>query len=523
MQRAIYLYLFFMALSNLVAAQSGNFLGDGMQDIIRRNQLLGKVSAQHSLMINEFADVNTALDSLFPLRKKPTKNIQLLPINIISQYNSNYPFGRNDGAMIPARGFQHFVAAGFSVTKGNFTFQLRPELVAAANTDFETFPTEHYPIIWEKYYQWLNNSDNPEKFGNTAYHKIFAGQSFIKYQYKNIAMGISTENIWWGPGRFNALVLSNNAPGFAHLTAKTTRPFETAIGNFESQIIVGSLKASGILPADRYRFDSSGAPIYQPKPNNARSMVGIIMSWQPKWTKGLFVGFTAVGYGYHGATAPHHKKAVLGSLFARYIMPAEQAELYFEYGRNDKIPQPLNLAFETGYPRAVIAGFRKLFPTHHKYCWEFAGEITQLQLPTADLTLGTGNSWYTNASVSHGFTHQGQVLGAGIGPGSNSQSFDFSYVQGINKVGIKLERLVKNNDFYYNTFTQIKDFTRRWVDLSSTLHADWQFKYCIVSAQLAFIRTQNYQWYILEGPFEYFERGYDRINFHSKIALTYRF
>jgi hypothetical protein len=522
--KQIVVFLFIISASIGVNAQSGQFLGEanGMQDVVRRDQLLGRVPPSASLLINHFSGINNGLDSLYPSKKQLKTNIQLLPISIVNQFNSSYPQGFNDGPMIPAKGFQQLLALGVKGNWGNFSFQFRPEFVTAANPEFETFSTEQYPKIWENYYQWLNKIDAPEQMGNGRYSKIFTGQSAIHYHYKNIAAGISTENIWWGPGRFNALVMSNNAPGFLHFNVKTTSPFETAIGRFESQIVIGSLQGSGVLPPDRNRFDSIGQPLYQPKPNNTRSIVGLIMSWQPKWTNGLSVGFTAVSYGYNGASAPYNKKAIIGSLFARYLMPAENAELYFEYGRNDKIPTPFNLAFETGYPRAYVAGFRKLFATRKKHFWEFAAEFTQLQLPTAELTQTT-NSWYTSEKVPHGYTHLGQVIGAGIGPGSNSQIMDISYVSSMNKIGVKFERLVHNNDFYYYTWQGLNEFARRWVDLSTTVHANWQFKQFILSGQLGLIRSQNYQWRTLEAPLFYFNRGYDRLNFHSKIALTYRF
>lgn len=520
--KQLVIFLLIISTAVRVDAQSGQFLGDGMQDIVRRDQLLGRVSPSASLFINHFSNINDAIDSLYLRKRKQKTNIQLLPLSIINQFNSNYPQGFNDGPMVPAKGYQQLFAVGFKGNWGNFSFQFRPELVTAENIAFETFSLEQYPKIWENYYQWLNKIDAPEQMGNGRYNKLFAGQSAIHYHFKNIAAGISTENIWWGPGRFNSLVMSNNAPGFLHFNLKTTSPFETAIGRIESQIVVGSLQGSGILPPERNRFDSVGQPIYKPKPNNARSMVGLMMSWQPKWTNGLSLGFTAVSYGYSGAAAPYNKRSIIGSLFARYLMPAENAELYFEYGRNDKIPTPLNLAFETGYPRAYVAGFRKLFATKKKHFWEFAAEFTQLQLPTAEL-VNTTNSWYTSVNVPHGYTHQGQVMGAGIGPGSNSQLVDFSYVNGMNIIGIRFERLVRNNDFYYYTWQGLDEFARRWVDLSTTLHANWQFKQFIVSGQMGLIRSQNYQWRTLEAPLPFFNRGYDRINFHNKIALTYRF
>ncbi|MFX8805488.1 capsule assembly Wzi family protein, partial [Acinetobacter baumannii] len=54
-------------------------------------------------------------------------------------------------------------------------------------------------------------------------------------------VGISSENLWWGPGIYNSLLMSNNAPGFWHLTFNSRKPLKTPIGDFEWQLIGGKL------------------------------------------------------------------------------------------------------------------------------------------------------------------------------------------------------------------------------------------------------------------------------------------
>jgi len=57
------------------------------------------------------------------------------------------------------------------------------------------------------------------------------------------------------------------------------------------------------------------------------------------------------------------------------------------------------------------------------------------------------NSWYTSSIIRQGYTNQGQLLGASIGPGSNSQTINFSWNKGFNMIGIYFERITNNNDF----------------------------------------------------------------------------
>ncbi len=524
-------------------AQNASFLGDGTDDFIRRGQLLGKYGIQYSLSNRSFAGNYAILDSLLPWprtsanKTKTALSIDYLPLSIVQQYNSHHPYGWNDGGMIPSKGFQTQFSGGITFTAGRFSIQARPEWVYAQNPSFETFPTDQNDFYWDRYYQWLNRSDIPEKFGDKPYTKLFAGQSSIRYNAGAVSIGISTENLWWGPGRRNALVMSNNAPGFVHATINTLQPVQTKIGFFEGQLIAGNLSASGILPPERNRYDLFNNRLYVPKKDGSRYIAGVMLSWQPKWIKGLFIGFTKVSYLYQSdisgiadilplegairSTAEKNKlKASLGSLFVRYVMPGEKAELYMEYGRSDKSPTLINLVTDNGYPRAYVAGFRKLFPSRHAAYIEFASEFTQIQLPTAEL-IQTGSSWYTHPTVRHGYTHTGQVLGAGIGPGSNSQMADISWVKGFNKVGIMFERILRNNDYFYNAFVIIQDYTRKWVDLSTTVHADWQFRHFLLSSKLGLIRSLNYEWYNFPG-LRYFQNGYDVLNFHANLSVAYR-
>ena len=549
-KRGIYISFAMLCLVPLrvVYAQTSTLLADGVQDFIRREQLLGRVSLHNSLLNESFHTGYIAVDSLLKkssagnvwnsVTRKPLHGpIEWLPVSAAFQYNSRHPYGWSDGAMIPSKGIETLVSAGFLLRSGNFTLQIKPEFVYSQNTAFETFPEDHNDVYWATYYQLLNKSDIPERFGEKAYKKVFAGQSSIRYTKGPLSAGISTENMWWGPGRYNALVMSNNAPGFLHATLNTVKPIQTGIGSFEGQLIVGSLSSSEIPPPDTNRY-YNGTRLYQAKQDKPRYITGFMLSWQPKWVKGLYVGFSKASYLYRSdisgiadifplegifksGTEKAGKKASLGSLFARYIMPEEHAELYFEFGRNDKSPSLLNIVTDNGYPRAYVAGFRKLFTSNKRKSYiEFASEFTQMELPNADL-IKQSASWYTNPYVRQGYTNYGQVLGAGIGPGTNSQLIDISWVKGFTKVGVKFERFVRNSDFYYNAFVITQDFTRHWVDLSTTLHASWQFNRFLLSSEMGLIRSLNYEWYILPG-LAYFKNGYDVLNFHGNLSFSYR-
>src|SRR5690606_22347969 len=104
---------------------------------------------------------------------------------------------------------------------------------------FDTFNEDHYDVIAARYYDFYNNIDLPARFGKTAYTRAYLGQSSIRLNVKSLSLGLSSENLWWGPGRKNSLLMSNTAPGFMHLTLNTLKPISSPIGSFEGQLIAG--------------------------------------------------------------------------------------------------------------------------------------------------------------------------------------------------------------------------------------------------------------------------------------------
>jgi hypothetical protein len=66
------------------------------------------------------------------------------------------------------------------------------------------------------------------------------------------------------------------------------------VGSFEWQVIAGKLKSSGVLPDTTKKIN--GQPLYVPKQNGDRYINGMVLTWQPKWTNGLFLSFSKVFY-----------------------------------------------------------------------------------------------------------------------------------------------------------------------------------------------------------------------------------
>jgi hypothetical protein len=118
----------------------------------------------------------------------------------------------------------------------------------------------------------------------------------------------------------------------------------------------------------------------------------------------------------------------------------------------------------------------------------------------------------------------GQALGANIGPGANSQTLTVSWLKGLKRIGIQMERRIHNNDFYYYAYTDSRDFRRHWVDLSYGLSGEWDCKNFIFNASLQRVASLNYQWYLKSNPGDvYFVNGLEASNIQVLAGVTYKF
>ena len=542
--------------SQRLAAQSLPVGTPVMEDYYRRQQLLGNVDSTISFTSRPFVSSSqfsssNLLSSQFSSSQFSSSHllISLLPITIQQQYNTHHPYSLNDGEMIPARGYQTLVSAGIFAKFGPLTIQLRPEYVYAENKYFNGFGCGigQDVSVWVEYYKFLNNIDLPERFGDKAYSKLFWGQSSIRLNFGAFSTGISNENMWWGPGMRNSLLMTNTSGGFMHFTFNTTHPVKTKIGSFEGQIIAGRLDGSGYpppVPPELLSFNAAAATTYFnyiPKRDDWRYINGMVLSYQPKWVPYLFVGLTRSFMEYHEdmgnfpVISPVGKKNQTGgtekstggnqlrSVFGRYLLPKEHAEIYFELGRDDLSYDMRDLLLEPEYTRAYIFGFRKLFLLNQlkeRYL-QFNMEVTQLEQNMTN-TQRSIAYFYTHPEVRHGYTNRGQLLGAGIGPGSDMQNMEVSWHQGLSSLGFQAERFVQNNNFHY---LGIKDIRRNWVDITFALVGEYNYKNFLFSAKAEMIRSINYEHIYDPVPNSsetWWIPGKDIYNYQFHLGMTYR-
>jgi hypothetical protein len=226
-----------------------------------------------------------------------------------------------------------------------------------------------------------------------------------------------------------------------------------------------------------------------------------------------------------GASEDAKGRDQLASLFMRWLWTEEHGEIYLEYGREDHAWDLRDYILEPSHSAAYILGLRKLFllNSHKGECISVNMELTELESSSITINRGWTIYWYTHTPITEGYTNLGQVLGAGIGPGSNLQTINISWIKSLKMIGIEFERFVHNNNYQYDV---IKDIRKNWVDLSAALVGNWNYKNLLFSAKVQFIQEKNYEWQykpILTVPQQYWNKTNDYFNFHGELGITYRF
>jgi hypothetical protein len=300
------LFFLFLSLVTLGSySQSLNLNNPLFENNLRRAQLNGQINSNISFTLRPLDLNNYDVDKdIFDYNEysptvlsflNGTGKLKILPIDFNINYGSHHPYNRNNGSMITNRGYQQLMSAGLYFELGPLSIQLKPENIYAENRDYDGFWEGHYDVIWARRYILWNRIDMPERFGEEAYKKTTFGQSSIRLNYKTLSLGISSENIWWGPSIRNGVMMSNNAQGFNHITFNTRRPLKTAIGNFEFQFVTGRLEPSGFDPPDTDRT-YAGTKLFVPKINQKsqtgdwRFFQGYSFTYSPKWISGLHLG-----------------------------------------------------------------------------------------------------------------------------------------------------------------------------------------------------------------------------------------
>lgn len=383
--------------------------------------------------------------------KSSDKIFSIIDPDLNVSYNSEFPFGNNDGSQWQGKGFNSVLSGGVIIKPWLFTFTYYPDIWYAQNDDYSIIPGKV-----NRFGDYAGSLDRPQRFGSDALYKYYWGQSGVRFDYNKFTIGYSTENFWIGPSIKNPILMSDNARGFPHINIGTNKPVNTSIGDFEAMFIWGQTKESAY-------FDKN-------PDNNYNLFVGYFLQYAPSFIPGFSLGFNRV-FVSPWATIdtfkifPHFDAFFKESRWKKFDGPDGEddidqllsfvfnfnlresgANLYCEIGYNDHSGNLKDLSVNPEHAIGVTLGFKKAYNLISKYLL-IEGEYTKLgnnETTTVNSPRPTG-SWYRH--TPWGYTNKGQVMGAAIGPGSNSQYLGAMIYYNWGSVGCYVQRVACDIDY----------------------------------------------------------------------------
>ena len=537
--------------TTIVKAQTISMDQLPIEDALRRLQLMGKIESDISFMSRPLQPTKIgAWDSalkwldpvyfkkgLHPIGKKFLGNTfyaTVLPLQVVSQNVTEQPFQELDGPMIASSGQQTYISGGVYLKLGPLTIQYQPQFVWADNKNYRgttQTPNYHYPDSYS-YDHYKNNLVFNQVFDNPFLKNNLLGNSSIRLNAGPVSVGVSSENLTWGPSIMNPLLMSSHAPGFMHISFNSRRPWRTKIGSFEWQWVAAYLEE--INPV--YRGLAENYLGYGPgqSQDEKRYFNGAMLTYQPKWIKGLSMGFTRIAqepeillWDYSTnklASVPNWNLIFRNAsrdkdgnqfsnwllypveesidqyagVFLRWVWEPAHAEFYTEWGRNDAFFNMRDFIQDPEHSRGYTYGFRKLFNYNEtapsKY-WQLMSEYTRLQQASSFPTRSAGY-WYVHGGYRpFGYNYLGQNLGAPIGSGGNFFMMRVSQFKGMQQLAVQIESTTHNADIYEGSKLAYQNpSVSKWVDMGFRILYDQPYKHFLLSASLIAKRSYNYNW-----------------------------
>jgi len=422
-------------------------------DAKRSNQLVAGVAIGQSLLLR-------SASSLTPKAATDRWIGAAISPDFLFVTNSALPFSQNYGAMWAGRGVSTRTLFGYKLEGARARIIIAPELILSANAEWTLDSRFFTPAVPPgrsefamPYYAGAFTIDIPMRYGDNSIRRIDLGQTTALVAAKSLEFGFANENEWWGPGIRNAIVLSNNAPGFPHLFVRTARPLNTKLGGIEFRWLVGGLTESAF-------FDTVST-------NNTRSISAIAATLQTGWDPNLSFGIARSVYGttkswgpvftrWFDVLAPVHLDAPdtsqtqrdqLFTLFGRWVFPEAGVEMYGEWGRTRLESNLRQFLVAPNHTQGYTVGMQWRSGDSTSGSVRIQGELTQLEQSATfrDVPLG---SWYTSERVIQGYTNRGEPLGASIGPGSSSQWLAIDHLASNWRFGGYLGRIRWNQDVH---------------------------------------------------------------------------
>ena len=426
---------------------------------VKNPELADPITYHPSIIHSYAADSALAWDlweGKFDLSDKGDDYIEVLDPFMRFGYRGELPDSYNDGAVWEGKGFNSSLNFGFSGRKGKLSFTFAPVVYYAQNRDFyipnvnSTKSEFSYPF--ERTIDWVL------RYGDQAVNQFSLGQSEVRLLFKKFTVGISTQNMIWGPAQVSPVIMSNNAAGVPHLDVGTVKPIDTKLGKFEFKVFWGLMDES-----DYFDEDES---------NDQRYMTGAVFGFQPKFVEGLSLGinrvlyrdmfdgdfkaidlFAAVWTQISNPDLPNDDYDQMLSLSVNWKFKEYGFETFLEYTRNDFPGVIIDFFEQPDRSRGITMGFVKSFDLNNGNIFRVVFEHTKLNKIKLSAAAPSGHpTYYVHSVIDNGYTNNGQIMGSYIGPGSNANHFKFQLYSPKGRISFRVDRVRFNDDYFIDNF-----------------------------------------------------------------------
>jgi len=398
-------------------------------------------------------------------------------------HNGKYARGYNDGAVWKGNGFTLELQSGLSGRKGKLSYAFNPVLFYSTNDHFRIPNLQ--PTTSKFGYPYSVQVDWVQRYGDNVFAKFHPGQSEVRLDVGKFVTSVGTQNYSLGPAVFNPILLSRQSGGFPHLRIGVKPTYLTSkknIAKIEANVLYGILKESDY-------FDENSD-------NDNRYFNGLFLAFTPSILPDLTIGFNRVLYKqsryFQGqdlistlfiidngvvdgdTLSPNDSFDQMASISLEWNFRESGFRAYAEFAKNDFTSDGAGLrptAVEPEHSRGYTIGFEKTIRNKKN---------TELIISYEHTNLSIGHQpwrptppFYAHSINTQGYTHDGQIIGAGIGPGGNSDNLGIRMRKGKLSSFLLIQRIERDRDYFVR---QIRNSNLHDIEYSLTAAAQLQFE-----------------------------------------------
>ncbi|MCR4676278.1 MAG: capsule assembly Wzi family protein, partial [Sphaerochaetaceae bacterium] len=444
---------------------------------------------------------------------KTNNNLTIYGPDLFSSYNTDCPYGQNDGSLWQGKGFNAQLRLGASYRTGNFVFTLRPELDWSQNLEYET-KGDTYEYFW-------GGLDLPQRFGDSSFFTFNPGDSEVRFATEHFTVGAGFSALWTGPMYLNPVLHSNNAGSYPRadlgiMNVVVPIPFtDSKLGTIEAFYSLGILQNSDYARVEKGEKSLLHVATFAFKPDFFKNLtLGVHIVDHDEFSTSSLLGFFKTLFSFKNG-----KEDFKWSFSFDLLFDEVGFEAYGEIGQDD-----YGLRINNSYHTMVFQlGMRKSFElVKNKLAGQVIFEYGNMEMSRDAFTQWSYN-FYTHGSsgTNASYTYLGQLLGAGTGYAGNSQYLAVQLYYPAGMTTVFAQRYNPDNNYTYNIVNHKDTGTTYFRAVKGVLDLGvkttvFVFDGMSLSAGAVYEKMENAM-YETGGVLNATD------NFHFELGLSYRF